>query len=117
VQPSDYSGKWSAAPPESSGRRMLANVRARRQAGEDHAQPFPTPTTVCRSRKLDLTALGRSTVRFSDSAHAACGALRRASFIHNTDPNQRSNLVVSLRLRDRHVPRRRNGSSQESAME
>ena len=35
-----------------------------------------------RSRKLDLTALGRRTARFSDSAHTACGALRRAAFIH-----------------------------------
>jgi hypothetical protein len=55
---------------------------------------------------------GRRTARFSDSAHAACGALRRASFIH-PDPNQRSNFIVSLRLRDRHGPRPRNGSSQE----
>jgi DNA methylase len=46
VCPADYAGKWSPALPQSSGRRMLANVRARRQAGEDHDHPFPSPATI-----------------------------------------------------------------------
>jgi hypothetical protein len=46
VHPVDYEGKWSAADPQASGRRMLANVRARRQAGEPHDSPFPAPSTV-----------------------------------------------------------------------
>jgi DNA modification methylase len=46
VVPIDYEGKWSVAAPQASGRRMLANVRARRRAGEDHDHPFPLPTTV-----------------------------------------------------------------------
>src|SRR5205807_1055078 len=40
VRPIDYQGKWVAAAPQASGRRMLANVRARRQDGEDHDRPF-----------------------------------------------------------------------------
>jgi DNA modification methylase len=46
VRPADYAGKWSHAAAQASGRRMLANVRARRQAGEDHDHPFPPPVTV-----------------------------------------------------------------------
>lgn len=46
VTPKDYDGKWSAADPQASGRRMLANVRARREAGNDHDNPFPAPTTT-----------------------------------------------------------------------
>jgi hypothetical protein len=45
VHPVDYQGKWSAAGTHSSGRRMLANLRARRQAGQDHDRPFAAPTT------------------------------------------------------------------------
>jgi len=41
-----YRGKWSAADPQASGRRMLASVRARRQAGREHDHPFPAPKTV-----------------------------------------------------------------------
>jgi DNA modification methylase len=46
IRPIDYQGKWISADPQASGRRMLANVRARRQAGEDHDNPFPAPKTV-----------------------------------------------------------------------
>jgi DNA modification methylase len=46
VDPTDYDGKWKAVGPQASGRRMLANVRARRQAGEDHDHPFPAPITI-----------------------------------------------------------------------
>ena len=46
IHPTDYHGKWSAAARQSSGRRMLANVRARRQAGEAHDNPFPPPKTL-----------------------------------------------------------------------
>ncbi len=46
VAPIDYKGKWRRADPQASGRRMLANVRARRQAGEDHDNPFPAPKTA-----------------------------------------------------------------------
>jgi DNA modification methylase len=46
VIPIDYAGKWNAANPQASGRRMLANVHARRQAGESHDNPFPAPRTV-----------------------------------------------------------------------
>jgi len=41
-----YRGKWRSADPQASGRRMLASVRARRQAGQDHDHPFPAPKTV-----------------------------------------------------------------------
>lgn len=41
IRPVDYAGKWSRALAQASGRRMLANVCARRQAGEDHNHPFP----------------------------------------------------------------------------
>ena len=34
VDPTDYDGKWKAVGPQASGRRMLANVRARRQAAQ-----------------------------------------------------------------------------------
>ena len=43
VIPIDYQGKWSVTGRQASGRRMLANVRARRQAGEPHDSPFPEP--------------------------------------------------------------------------
>jgi DNA modification methylase len=46
VHPSDYNGKWLQAAPQSNARRMLANVRARRQAGEPHDYPFPPPRTM-----------------------------------------------------------------------
>jgi DNA modification methylase len=46
VVPIDYNGKWSSTNPQASGRRMLANVRARREAGEPHHNPFPPPCTV-----------------------------------------------------------------------
>ena len=46
VRPSDYKGKWTAADPQAGGRRMLANVHARRQADGDHDNPFPAPETV-----------------------------------------------------------------------
>ncbi len=42
VDPIDYRGKWSAEGRNSSGRRMLANVRARRQAGERSRPSLPT---------------------------------------------------------------------------
>jgi hypothetical protein len=46
VIPIDYQGKWHAADAQASGRRMLASVRARRQAGENHDHPFPAARTV-----------------------------------------------------------------------
>ncbi len=46
VIPIDYHGKWSGMHPQAGGRRMLANVRARRLAGESHDRPFPPPTTI-----------------------------------------------------------------------
>ena len=46
VHPTDYSGKWRNASPQASGRRMLANIRARRQSGEAHDNPFPPPKTL-----------------------------------------------------------------------
>jgi len=51
-----------------------------------------------RSRKLDLTALGRRTARFSDSAHTACEVLRRAAFIHtdSTSAKERGCRFASL---------------------
>jgi hypothetical protein len=45
VIPIDYHGKWRGADAHASGIRMLANVRARRQAGEPHDHPFPPPKT------------------------------------------------------------------------
>lgn len=46
VAPVDYEGKWLSADAQSSGRRMLANVRARRAAGEGHDNPFPAARTL-----------------------------------------------------------------------
>ena len=46
IVPKDYEGKWAQADPQSSGRRMLANVRARRESGEDHDNPFPAAKTL-----------------------------------------------------------------------
>ena len=46
VTPRDYEGKNLATDPQFSGRRMLANVRARREAGEPHDNPFPPSTTT-----------------------------------------------------------------------
>lgn len=46
VVPQDYGGKHLGSDKQASGRRMLANVRARREAGQDHDNPFPAPTTV-----------------------------------------------------------------------
>ncbi len=46
VRPIDYRGKWIVAGGQASGRRMLANVRARRDAGEAHDNPFPPPKTL-----------------------------------------------------------------------
>jgi len=46
ISPRDYNGKWEHAPPHASGRRMLANIRARRESGEAHDYPFPAPVTV-----------------------------------------------------------------------
>lgn len=46
VAPVDYDGKHSATDPNSAGRRMLANVHARRMAGEDHDNPFPAAKTI-----------------------------------------------------------------------
>ena len=45
VVPIDYNGKWNAADAQANSRRMAANVRARRLAGEDHDNPFPVPRT------------------------------------------------------------------------
>jgi hypothetical protein len=46
VRPADYNGRWSAAERQASGRRLLDNVCARREAGEDHDNPFPSLKTV-----------------------------------------------------------------------
>jgi DNA modification methylase len=46
ITPMDYDGKNSTQEPQHSGRRMLANVRARRIAGEPHDNPFPSPKTT-----------------------------------------------------------------------
>lgn len=46
VVPTDYAGKWALADPQAAARRVLANVNARRQAGEAHDNPFPAPETV-----------------------------------------------------------------------
>ena len=46
LEPVDYEGKWSNTEEQSSGRRMLANARARRMAGEPHDNPFPAPVTL-----------------------------------------------------------------------
>ena len=41
-----YSGKWSNEDPNSSGTRILANVKAKRDAGADHNNPFPGRKTA-----------------------------------------------------------------------
>ena len=46
ITPKDYEGKWLDTDENSSGRRMLANVRARREAGEAHDNPFPSPQVI-----------------------------------------------------------------------
>ena len=44
--PLDYEGKWQGEDSQSSGRRLLANVRARRKSGQHHDIPFPVPETI-----------------------------------------------------------------------
>jgi len=56
VIPIDYQGKWRTTDAQSNGRRLLANIRARRQAEESHDSPFPQSKTTgweptCRHRK------------------------------------------------------------------
>lgn len=46
VKPKDYEGKLLATDPQSAQRRMLANVRARREAGGSHENPFPAAVTL-----------------------------------------------------------------------
>jgi hypothetical protein len=46
IIPVDYAGKWQGADSQANGRRLLANVRARRMAGGDHDQPFHEPETI-----------------------------------------------------------------------
>jgi DNA modification methylase len=46
VTPKDYQGKNLATDKQSGARRMLANVRARREAGEPHDNPFPPKKTI-----------------------------------------------------------------------
>lgn len=47
VTPIDYSGKHSTGSvPQAAGRRMLANIHARRESGEPHDNPFPSARTV-----------------------------------------------------------------------
>jgi DNA modification methylase len=46
VNPVDYEGKWTEQDKQASQRRMLANLRARREAGGEHNQPFPEAVTI-----------------------------------------------------------------------
>jgi hypothetical protein len=46
VVPIDYNGKWNVADPQANNRTRAANVRARRQADEDHDNLFPVQTSV-----------------------------------------------------------------------
>lgn len=46
LPPVDYEGKNALQDKQHSARRMLANVRAAREAGADHDNPFPPKTTV-----------------------------------------------------------------------
>ncbi len=46
VTPKDYEGKHLGTDKNARGRRILGNVRARREAGGDHDNPFPTPETT-----------------------------------------------------------------------
>lgn len=41
-----YGGKWSETDPQSSGQRLLANVKARRDNGLEHDNPFLAPRTL-----------------------------------------------------------------------
>ena len=42
----EYEGKWADTEGQSSGRRILQSMKARRSAGEDHDKPFKPPTTI-----------------------------------------------------------------------
>ena len=46
ITPKDYEGKYFGTDMQSAGRRMLANVRARRESGEEHDHPFPPAQTI-----------------------------------------------------------------------
>ncbi len=47
VAPSEeYEGKWADTEGQSSGRRILQSMKARRSAGEDHDKPFKPPATI-----------------------------------------------------------------------
>jgi len=59
VEPIDYQGKHAETEPNASGRRMLANVRAAREAGADHDAPFPPKKTIgweptCKCENADI---------------------------------------------------------------
>ena len=41
-----WSGKWRQADPQASARRMSSNTRARRESGEPHDHPFPSPSVL-----------------------------------------------------------------------
>lgn len=42
----DYDGKWTKQDKQASQRRLLANMRARREAGHPHNQPVPEAVTI-----------------------------------------------------------------------
>lgn len=46
ITPCDYEGKYLSTDPQSNGRRLLANTRARREAGNEHDNPFPAAKTL-----------------------------------------------------------------------
>jgi len=46
TEPIESNGKWSTEDKQSSGRRILANIKAARAAGGDHDNPFPPVKTI-----------------------------------------------------------------------
>ena len=55
-KPQNYGGKWSDQDPNSSGRRILSNLKALRKAGMPHDQPFPVPKTISWEPQCDCEA-------------------------------------------------------------
>jgi hypothetical protein len=49
----EYTGTHARTDPQAAGRRMLGNVKARRDAGADHDNPFPAPVTVGWNRSCE----------------------------------------------------------------
>ena len=104
--PVDYEGKWQGESGQSSGRRILANVRAARAAGNAHDAPFSGPRTTgwaptCTCPPDDT---GRCTVLdpFSGSGSTGVAALRNGRRYIGIDLKDEYHAIARRRLERAH---------------